>query len=55
MRAGTSRARTKVASRRIANATPNPMALIDVTPLVMKIAKTVERITAAAVIIRADF
>jgi len=53
--AGTRRALIKVASSRIAKATPNPSNLIAVTPLVTNAAKTMARINAAAVIIRADF
>jgi len=53
--AGTRSARTTVASRRIAKATPRPSILIDVTPLRIKEAKTIERISAAAVTIRAYF
>jgi hypothetical protein len=55
MSAGTRRALINVASSRIANATPNPNNLMAVTPLVTKAAKTMARIKAAAVIIRADF
>ena len=55
MSAGTKRALIKVASSRIAKATPNPNNLIAVTPLVTKAAKTMARIKAAAVIIREDY
>jgi len=53
--AGTSKALITVASSKIAKATPNPSNLIVVTPLVKNAAKTIARIKAAAVIIRADF
>jgi hypothetical protein len=43
-----------VASSRTASATPKPMVLIDVTPLVTNAAKTTARIMAAAVMIRAE-
>jgi hypothetical protein len=43
-----------VASKIIANATPNPIDLIDVTPLVTNAAKTNAKIAAAAVIMRPE-
>ena len=43
-----------VASRSTASATPKPMDLIDVTPLVMNEANTTASNSAAAVIMRAD-
>ena len=43
-----------VASRITASATPKPMDLIDVTPLVMNEANTTASNSAAAVIMRAD-
>ncbi len=55
MSAGTRRALIKVASSKIANATPNPSNLIAVTPLVTNAAKTMAKMNAAAVMILADF
>ena len=52
--AGTNNPLTKDASSRIANATPKPSILIDVTPLNIKDANTIASNPAAAVIIRAD-
>jgi len=43
-----------VASKITARATPNPIVLIDVTPLVTKAANTTANKTAAAVMIRAE-
>jgi len=43
-----------VASKIIANATPKPIVLIDVTPLVINAAKTNARMAAAAVMMRPE-
>ena len=55
MSAGTNRARIKVASNKMAKATPKPKSLMPVTPLVTKAAKTMAKMKAAAVMIHADF
>ena len=52
MNAGTSKALTTVASRRMAKATPNPRLLIFVTELDRNEAKTIAMSKAAAVMMR---
>ena len=52
--AGTRNARTMVASNKTAKATPKPIDLIEVTPLVTKAAKTTASKIAAAVMMRAE-
>ena len=52
--AGTSKPLMSVASRMIAKATPKPIIFTNVTPLVIKEAKTIASRTAAAEMIRAE-